>query len=76
MKWFQAIITTAVIIAVFYFSGTTAFAQCAMCKAAAESSPELTGKLNAGILYLLSVPYVIVGTFAALIYRAYQRQKT
>lgn len=75
MKRLQALIMTAVVIAIFHFSGT-AFAQCAMCKAAAESSPELTGKINVGILYLLSVPYLIIGTFAALIYRAYQRQKT
>ncbi len=76
MKWGQMVIVIAVVFVALCFSGAAAFAQCAMCKAAAESSPELTSKLNAGILYLLSVPYMIVGTFAALIYRAYQRQKT
>jgi len=75
MKWLRKVIVIAVVCVALYFSGTTALAQCAMCKATAESSPELAGKLNAGILYLLSAPYVIVGTFAALIYRAYQQQK-
>jgi hypothetical protein len=32
-------------------------------------------KLNAGVLYLLATPYLLIGTFAALFYRAYQRQK-
>ena len=41
-------------------------AQCAMCKRVAESSQEANdnkaGKgLNTGILYLLSIPYVLAG---------------
>lgn len=46
------------------------FSQCAMCKAAAESNLEHDPKsiargLNKGILFLMAIPYVIVG----IIYR-------
>ena len=42
------------------------FSQCAMCKAAAESNLENDPKsiargLNKGILFLMAIPYVIVG---------------
>ena len=45
---------------------TADFSQCAMCKAAAESSVKANPKsvakgLNTGILFLMSIPYVIVG---------------
>ena len=46
---------------------TEAIAQCAMCKAAATSNIEgetnNVGKgLNTGILYLMAIPYLILGT--------------
>lgn len=44
------------------------FAQCAMCKASSESNLKAGGGdpvgLNAGILYMLSLPYLIVGGIA------------
>ncbi len=45
---------------------TANFSQCAMCKAAAESSVKANPKsvargLNKGILFLMSVPYLVVG---------------
>lgn len=44
------------------------FAQCAMCKASSESNLKSGGGdpvgLNAGILYMLSLPYLIVGGIA------------
>ena len=45
-----------------------AFAQCAMCKASSETNLKAGGGdprgLNAGILYMLLCPYVIVGGIA------------
>jgi len=45
-------------------------AQCPMCRMAAESNLEHGGTegkgLNTGILYMLSVPYLMVGGFAYL----------
>ena len=42
------------------------YAQCAMCKAAAETSVEhnpnsVAKGLNTGILFLMTIPYVVVG---------------
>ena len=41
------------------------FSQCAMCKGAAEANLKMGGGdpvgLNNGILYMLSVPYLLVG---------------
>ena len=47
-------------------------AQCVMCKAVAEDSAEDGGLgrgLNAGILFLMSVPYAIMAFFAWFVYR-------
>jgi hypothetical protein len=53
------------------------WAQCAMCVTALQNSAE--GKVIAesfgnGILFLLAIPYVIFGTIAYTIYRAYKRK--
>jgi hypothetical protein len=49
-------------------------AQCAMCRSQVESSIEGEGKvvgrgLNDGILYLMTIPYFILGGFAYMVYR-------
>lgn len=48
-------------------------AQCPMCRMSAESNLKNGGTagkgLNAGILYMLSLPYVIVGTVGYLWWR-------
>ncbi len=37
------------------------FSQCAMCKAVAEDAPPADGgSLNAGILYIMIIPYIIL----------------
>jgi heme/copper-type cytochrome/quinol oxidase subunit 2 len=36
-------------------------AQCTMCKAAAESNEEANKALNTGIIYLLVMPYILIG---------------
>jgi hypothetical protein len=51
---------------VFAVGGFTASAQCAMCKAAAETSVKANPKsvakgLNTGILFLMTIPYLVVG---------------
>ena len=57
---------------------STAFAQgCAMCRAALENSAE--GRLVAnsfahGILLMLILPYVLLGAFGAVLYRAYRKK--
>ncbi len=49
-------------------------AQCAMCKATAESATENIDKgigegLNAGIIYLMVIPYVLIATVALVFFR-------
>jgi hypothetical protein len=57
----------------------SAEAQCAMCRANAESNLK-SGKstvgrgLNTGILYLMSVPYLLAGVGAVLVIRHRRRQ--
>lgn len=49
-------------------SNLTVFSQCAMCKATAESSGNATG-LNDGIMYIMFVPYLLLGTFVFFVFR-------
>ncbi len=44
------------------------FSQCAMCKATAESSG-IGGGLNDGILYLMFIPYILLGAFVIFVLR-------
>lgn len=57
----------------------SAQAQCAMCKAAAETDLEggqgVADGLNEGILYLMAFPYLLIGGVAFMWYR-HQKQKT
>jgi len=59
-------IVIAAILILAQFSGS---AQCAMCKATAESNPDVGGGLNAGIEYILMVPYLLLGTFVFIVLR-------
>lgn len=56
-------------------------AQCAMCRRVAESSTEAKDNkvgrgLNAGILYLLAIPYVLGGVGAFMWYKNKKAAKT
>ncbi len=57
------------IIAVVFFIliQVSSQAQCAMCKATAESNPNVGGGLNAGIEYILLVPYILLGAFVLIV---------
>jgi hypothetical protein len=49
-----------------------ALAQCTMCRSALEGSLEgaaLQGPLNRAILLLFVAPYLVLGSFAALVWR-------
>jgi hypothetical protein len=57
------------------------YAQCAMCRATVEnnvSNGETTigAGLNAGILYLFAMPYLIAAVIGFLWYRAAKKRKT
>jgi hypothetical protein len=52
-----------------------AIAQCAMCRQSVESNidgqDKTVGKgLNKGIIYLMSIPYIVLGGIGYMIYKA------
>ncbi len=62
------------IVCVLLFSSLDMDAQCAMCKATAESATENVDRgigegLNNGIIYLMLIPYVLLGTIALVFFR-------
>ena len=53
-------------------------AQCSMCVTALENSPEgkgMAASFNRGILFLLAMPYGILGTAGILLFRAHRRKQ-
>jgi uncharacterized membrane protein len=61
----------------FFFFGICSYAQCAMCRASLESEGDATKNeaLNNGIVYLMAIPYLLVGIVGFVVYRIY-RNKT
>jgi hypothetical protein len=56
-------------------------AQCSMCRTTLENNvsqgnPGIAAGINFGILYLLAVPYLAIGTIAFFWFRASKRNKT
>ena len=52
-------------------------AQCAMCRAVLESEGNQTVAegINDGIVYLMAIPYILVGGMIIFIYRKYNKLK-
>ena len=50
-------------------------AQCAMCRAVIESGQDdsLAEGINNGIVYLMAIPYILVGALFFFVYRKMQR---
>ncbi len=71
MKNFKNIVLIAI---VWVLNSSLSFAQCAMCRATVESSVSngrgsVGSGLNAGILYMLSAPYVLVAIMGFVWYQ-------
>ena len=51
-------------------------AQCAMCRAALQSSENVAQAeaINDGIVYLMVIPYILVGIVAFVVYRMYRKK--
>lgn len=64
-------------IILLFFVGVVANAQCAMCRAAlgGDSNVKKAEAVNDGIVYLMVIPYLLVGIIGYLIYRMYQSKK-
>ncbi len=56
-----------------------AYAQCPMCRSAAEANVKLGGTaakgLNTGILYLFALPYLVVGLIGVLWWRSVKKKR-
>lgn len=77
MRWTKAILFAMRATMVLLVASDVAFAQCAMCRTGLTNSPEgqrLANGFNSGILFLLSAPFVVVGTIAFLIFRPHLRR--
>ena len=59
------------ILIIFVLSSTESFAQCSMLSAIMETDQqyEAAKGLNRGIVYLMSIPYILVGLIIWKIYR-------
>ncbi|AFM04399.1 hypothetical protein Fleli_2015 [Bernardetia litoralis DSM 6794] len=69
-----------VMIFTFTFGIIDADAQCAMCRATVETNYSngdggASTRLNSGILYLLCMPYLLIGTVAFFWYRKKQKNQ-
>lgn len=54
------------------FIKLSVYSQCAMCKAVVESSGQGEA-VNDGIIYLMFIPYILIGTVGYFIYRHYKK---
>ncbi|HLC84066.1 MAG TPA: hypothetical protein VJI69_09565, partial [Bacteroidia bacterium] len=61
---FKKIISCCILFVLLFISNANTFAQCAMCKTSVESDLNNGGsigkELNTGILYLMTLPYIIL----------------
>ncbi len=69
-----------ILIIIFFSLKLSTFAQCAMCKAVAESDLEGGGTaaqgINEGILYLMFIPYLLIGGAGYFIYKHYKKNNS
>lgn len=67
-------IVALIVFVVFHLGG---YAQCAMCKAVAESDLQSGGTaamgINNGILYLMGIPYLLIGVVGFFIYKHFKK---
>lgn len=68
---YRNLLLVLIVLGVFLFSPLTdAIAQCPMCRIGAETNLASGGSagkgLNKGILMLLGIPYVVLGTFGVI----------
>lgn len=73
----KGVILLAIILLIVTTS-EVATAQCVMCKAVGEQSAKLDGLgrgLNAGILFLMAIPYILMSLGALIIWRRFNKQE-
>ncbi|PJJ09554.1 hypothetical protein CLU83_2918 [Flavobacterium sp. 1] len=61
----------------FFLIGISSYAQCAMCRAAlsGDENKAKAAAVNDGIVYLMIIPYVLVGALGYYIYRMKKKKQ-
>ena len=61
----------------FLLFGISSYAQCSMCRAAltSEGNKAKAEAVNDGIVYLMVIPYVLVGIIGYVVYRMFKKKK-
>jgi len=70
----RKLLLSSLLVGMFVLARTSVSAQCAMCRATAESATEHVDKgigegLNSGILYLMGAPYVLMVIVGIIFFR-------
>ncbi len=79
-KFLRAIVFIFSLVAFMAFTDITASAQCVLCRSSVEANradnklSKFGNGLNKGILFLMAVPYVLVGTVGFLWYRSSRKK--
>ena len=62
-----------IMISSLLFASELVSAQCSMCRAVLESGADakMAEQLNDGIVYLMIMPYLLVGTIGFIVYRKF-----
>jgi len=60
-----------------YLLPVASFSQCAMCRAALESTGDnnKVEAVNDGIVFLMAIPYIIVAGIGFVVYKMYYKKK-
>ncbi|NHM06772.1 hypothetical protein G4D82_06040 [Flavobacterium sp. CYK-4] len=61
-----------------FLIGISSYGQCAMCRAALEGEGNIkkAEAVNDGIVYLMMIPYILVGAIGIFIFRMYRKRKS
>ena len=72
----RSLITSVLVFLISIFFSISANAQCAMCRAALESEGNQAKAkgINDGIVYLMVIPYVLVGLVFFAVYKMYTKK--
>ena len=71
------LVKATMLIIVYFFFSFSVNAQCAMCRAALEGEGNIkkAEAVNDGIVYLMMIPYIMVGVVGFFVYRMFRKKK-
>jgi amino acid permease len=71
------LVKATMVIIVYFFFSFSVNAQCAMCRAALEGEGNIkkAEAVNDGIVYLMMIPYIMVGVVGFFVYRMFRKKK-